>query len=166
MQALTDGQYEGHDPAWSPDGKRIIYAADITNRGYFQLYAIDSAARPANNNQDTPEPPQALTVSANSNYSPVWSPDGHQVAFVSTRDGHAGLYLMAPDGSDQKPLGEPTTAESRDPSWSPDGRWIAFSSNRDNGVFALFVIALDNGQMQRLTDLRNGSAQPRFFPIR
>jgi hypothetical protein len=31
--------------------------------------------------------------------SPVWSPDGQSIAFVSTRDGDAHLYVMRSDSS-------------------------------------------------------------------
>jgi hypothetical protein len=38
------------------------------------------------------------------NVSPVWSPDGDQIAFVTDRDGVWAIYVMNADGSNQRPL--------------------------------------------------------------
>lgn len=38
------------------------------------------------------------------NVSPVWSPDGGQIAFISDRDGDWAIYVMNADGSNQRPL--------------------------------------------------------------
>ena len=57
--------------------------------------------------------------------SPVWSPDGRRIAFVSRRDGQGRSYVMNADGSGQRRL----TRDARylaTPAWSPDGRKIAF----------------------------------------
>ncbi len=35
---------------------------------------------------------------------PVWSPDGKQIAFQSTRDGHEEIYIMNADGTGQARL--------------------------------------------------------------
>jgi len=56
-------------------------------------------------------------------YSPVWSPDGRSIAYLSIRTGHE-IRVMNADGT-----GERTIARNAfEPAWSPDGRWIAFSS--------------------------------------
>jgi TolB protein len=34
-------------------------------------------------------------------HDPVWSPDGKQIAFQSTRDGHEEIYIMNADGTGQ-----------------------------------------------------------------
>ncbi len=37
-------------------------------------------------------------------HSPVWSPDGEWIAFVSEREGEIDIYLMHPDGSEVTPI--------------------------------------------------------------
>jgi Tol biopolymer transport system component len=61
--------------------------------------------------------------------SPVWSPDGRQIAFVSTRDGNREIYLMAVDGQNVVNLTR-HPADDWTPAWSPDGSQLAFSSFR------------------------------------
>ena len=58
---------------------------------------------------------------------PVWSPDGKQIAFTSSRDGYLEIYVMNADGSDLKNLTN-NPADDTSPAWSPDSRQIAFSS--------------------------------------
>ena len=60
--------------------------------------------------------------------SPVWSPDGRRIAFVSRRDGKA-LYVMNADGSGLRIVAR--VEELAAPAWSPDGRRIAFQGGRD-----------------------------------
>jgi dipeptidyl aminopeptidase/acylaminoacyl peptidase len=60
--------------------------------------------------------------------SPIFSPDGRSVAFVSGRDGDANLFLLPLDGGEAKALTHLSTGVS-DPIWSPDGKWIAFASD-------------------------------------
>ncbi len=59
------------------------------------------------------------------NDSPVWSPDGSKLAFVSNRGDHSfiGVY-----GGSDTPIAwlAPSYTRDRSPRWSPDGRRVAF----------------------------------------
>src|SRR5882672_719540 len=72
-----------------------------------------------------------LTSGDKSESSPLFSPDGKQILFISSKDGAANLYLMAfkdANGGESRKLTNISTGVS-DPLWSPDGKWIAFSSD-------------------------------------
>ena len=63
-----------------------------------------------------------LTPPGAVDFSPVWSPDGNRIAFVSDRGGARGVYVMRWDGS-----GVVKLADSSDLTglvWSPDGRTL------------------------------------------
>ncbi len=68
--------------------------------------------------------PEAIFARGSSG-SPVWSPDGQTLAFVSDREDHSFIALFS--GMD-KPLRylAPSTSRDSDPVWSPDGSRIAF----------------------------------------
>ncbi len=107
-------------PAFSPDGKRIVYVAthaDMQRSAYdADLWVIGTDG--SNDTQLTRNP-------ANDNH-PRWSPDGSQIAFLSERDGgRAAIYLIGANGGEPEKL---TTEKSSisDFEWSPDGKTIAY----------------------------------------
>ena len=93
-------------------GDAVVFES---NRASFRdLYAVTAAGAV-----------RRLTDDAAGNFEPAVSPDGAQVAFASSRDGNAELYLQPLTGGPARRL----TDASRDdwgPSWSPDGTRLAF----------------------------------------
>ncbi len=81
---------------------------------------------------------------------PAWSPDGSRIAFISTRDGDAEVYVMNDDGTEQTRLTHTSAGEGR-PQWSPDGSRISFISDRDGNV-DLFVMNADGTGPTNLTN--------------
>jgi Tol biopolymer transport system component len=64
--------------------------------------------------------------------TPVWSPDGSQIAYFSYRQGYGGLYRKASTGTGRErllyrfPRG---LVEVYGTDWSPDGRFLAFDTD-------------------------------------
>ncbi len=85
------------------------------------------------------------------------SPDGSQVAYVTTEMSKAGdfpastIWIVSAEGGAPRRL---TTSEAADgtPRWSPDGAWIAFLSDRlKRGTSQVYVVNLSGGEAVRLT---------------
>lgn len=125
------------DPAWSPDGKAIVYASD--RGGTLDLWVRDLAS--GSDRQLTNLKTQAAV-------SPAWSPDGSQVAFL---DQNGSLHTVdLASGRVQRrydALWEPGR-----PSWSPDGRFVAMAAFRPTtpryreGYSEILIIDLVSGR--------------------
>jgi len=69
-----------------------------------------------------------MTTGRNNNGSPVFSPNGKQILFLSDRnDGRAQLYLIPTDGGEARQLTH-YPLDLAEPRWSRDGRWIAVTA--------------------------------------
>ena len=92
---------------------------------------------------------------------PKWSPDGTQIAFLSSRYFILGpynrfaLYVINVDGTGLINLSAPGDAGSFD--WSPDGNWIAFASHQEtpydtDAAVDIYLIHPDGTGLTRITD--------------
>lgn len=110
------------DPQISPDGRWIAYvlmtANQMEKRYDRDIYLVASDGSRT-----------VRLTRAGKNTTPRWSPDGSQLAFVSTRADTPQIYLLPISHS-----GEARALTSHDrgafaPAWSPDGKYIAYLSN-------------------------------------
>jgi Tol biopolymer transport system component len=83
-----------------------------------------------------------------------------RIAFVSDRNGTAGIYVMNADGSD---VGLVTDDPGRDPAWSPDGQQLVFVSNRD-GNDEIYTVNADGSSLNRLTSTPAHDLSPTWSP--
>ena len=77
--------------------------------------------------------------------SPVWSPNGRQVAFASWRDGDANVYVMDPDGSGLRRLTDGPQLD-QSPTWSPSGKEIAYTAGS-----GIYVVDVGSGAVREVT---------------
>jgi dipeptidyl aminopeptidase/acylaminoacyl peptidase len=136
-------------PAWSPDGRRVVYAAAQRGRVHLYVMRIDSAAEP-----------QELTSGAGRDLDPRWSPDGRTIVFERLRKGDGDVYSVRLDGSGLRDLTGWFGQETM-PDWSPDGRSLVFASNR-SGRFQLY--RLSGGRVARLTNDYGNDTRPVWSP--
>jgi Tol biopolymer transport system component/DNA-binding winged helix-turn-helix (wHTH) protein len=111
-------------PRWSPDGKRIVFAASIPGTPW-QIY-ITSAEGGS---------PQQLTADDRNHGDPSWSPDGKSLMFGVERDGKTAISLL--DTSTHRLSTLPNSEGLCCPHWSPDGRYVAAPSS-DGQTLRLF----------------------------
>ena len=102
---------ESHDI--SPDGEWIVYNSNL--RGNSDIYKMRLEGGS----------PLPITDSPLDEFSPQWSPDGTEIAFV--RDaGASERTLMVADANGGTPLQVASGVHSTSPSWSADGLEITF----------------------------------------
>ncbi len=83
---LTDDFYEDRSPAFSPDGKKIVFSSDRTQYGKewcYNLFIYDLET----------DLIYYLTVGPHQDNTPVWSPDSRYIAFTSDRDSSLNIWI-------------------------------------------------------------------------
>ncbi len=152
---VADPEADGARPV-SPTSRLLNYAAAFSPDGTLLAFT-----RSGNDGTDVYRYNLAqdcclerLTVGRFSdNLSPTFSPDGRQIAFVSTRAGLPQIYVMAADGTGQElfaPFDYGVTGSSQAPEWSPDGTRIAF--HRDvMGSPQVFIMDARSRAVRQLT---------------
>ncbi len=101
---------EGDDPVASPQGDRVVFS-----RGR-ELWVVPA---------DGSQPARRLFFARGESRSPVWSPDGSKLAFVSNRGDYSFVTVYVNDSTPLQYLA-PSTNRDGMPRWSPDGTRIAF----------------------------------------
>lgn len=79
--------------------------------------------------------------------SPIWSPDGKQIAYFSDQSGEYELFVQSQDGKGEIRKFQLSGAGFYDtPVWSPDGEKISFADNS----WSLYWIDLKTGDCRRI----------------
>jgi len=110
-------------PAFSPDGKSLAFVWTEEDEGephiYIKKIGSETLAR--------------LTNLKESEYSPAWSPDGLEIAYLAeTKDGLGIFIAEAKANGTQRKIfipEEPTHWDQGDLSWSPDGKSLIFADH-------------------------------------
>jgi WD40-like Beta Propeller Repeat len=141
-------------PAWSPDGKSVLFARRTGNFTY-RLWTV--GANGSNEQEFAAGPPPGFA----SQEFPSWAPQGDRIAFVAGGDDSPGedpghpLFVSGTDGSNPVKL-TPDGWDVTSPDWTPDGRHIIFfgfpqgqgSSTLDYG---LYQVDADGSNLHPLT---------------
>jgi len=88
---------------------------------------------------------------------------GSKIYFVSNRTGHKEIWVMDPDGSNQKQISH-FNSLSIEPAVTPDGTKIAFTSFA-RGNPAIFILSTDSGRrLPFYNQVASMNATPNFTP--
>jgi Tol biopolymer transport system component/DNA-binding winged helix-turn-helix (wHTH) protein len=142
----------GGEPEWITGGGMKLKAPSVARRAdriAFEgwVYEINIWQVPVSDTDGSAEP---LITSTQWDREPRFSPNGGEVAFVSTRSGSAEIWKSNADGSNPvqlTSLGGPHTSQPR---WSPDGESLVYVS-RPEGQADLYVIQASGTPPRRLT---------------
>lgn len=149
--------YDGGPARFSPDGKMIAFARSTGIIGpdfyNFNIYTM---------NADGSDVKQ-LTTDKEYDTGPIWSPDGHKIAFVSGREHNFDVFTMNTDGSEQINLTK--TPENDGPmAWMPDGRSLVITGEAKNGVNQLWLINSDGTGRRQLTSFEDNDYRVFGYP--
>ncbi len=150
LARLTNNAYYENDPAFSPDGRRIVFRSKRSGHG--ELWMMDASGGEQRRLTRYPEDDDTLRDKRGYHAGPpVWEPNRDLISFCSKRNGNYSIFTVKPDGSGLAQV----TPDGRDEmwhDWSPDGRWLAFDGTQDGKNYDIYLRSADGGEIKRLTD--------------
>ncbi|HEY9283827.1 MAG TPA: DUF4214 domain-containing protein, partial [Pyrinomonadaceae bacterium] len=155
------------DPAWSPDGTKLVYAVDtLEGAGHLVIVNADGSGG-------------ETFINASGAADPAWSPDGTRIAYIAREsvfnpeDNFAVRYLLVvnADGSGKTRVAVAPPFFSvgfglpqvNGPAWSPDGKRLAFASNI-SGNDEIYSVSATGGPLTPLTDHPAQDQMPVWLP--
>ena len=140
-------------PAWSPDGKQIVFSTNFTGR--MNLWKVS-----ANSGW-----PLQLTVSDDRQFGATWSPDGKGIVYEQDFGGSEYYDLFAVGDAGGVPVNLTNTPDISEngPLFSPDGKTIAFSYKpKTSPTVDIALLDWKSRQVKKLTNeqTQNHTWQP------
>lgn len=152
---VTNG--DDDDPAFSPNGKWIVFTRFQSKPGLYRIKADGSHLK--------------RLTKGRSDDNAAYSPDGKQIVFARgerllTKGGGMptgpDIWVMRADGSHEHALTSDPAPDDF-PSYSPNGRRIAFDSERSGNV-DIYVMRADGTREHALTTGGRDERDPNYSP--
>lgn len=151
VRQLTTGDFDDDEPAWSPDGSRIVFVSNRTedpdgNRNT-DLWLID-----ANGEKDAPE---KLTSRNTADASPAWSPSGESIVYTSTDPAVLPSYaipqltIIDVETRDRSLFESVAEIQVMTPRFSPDGK-VLLAIAEQRGEQNLIAVDVVEGSSKKL----------------
>ena len=102
-----------------------------------------------------------ITFDAKANYSPVFSPDGQYLVFVSTRAGSPDVWRVDTDGTNPTQLTHDPDLTGQ-PSFSPDGSFVYYDIMDGQLKHSIWRVSINGGPPEQIT--RFGARRPVVSP--
>jgi TolB protein len=147
---LRDGSYL---PVFSPDGKRIAFAATAEGASSQDIYVINVDGTNL----------RRVTTHPDIDTTPTWSPSGTQIAFTSNRTGRPQIYIMNADGGGVQRLDIPDGEADR-ATWAPSPHnEIAYTARNGPG-YDIKVYDFASRTTRQLTFSEGSNEAPAYSP--
>lgn len=155
LKRLTATAATERNPALSAGGKSLAFVRNATGIPRLWIAAADgSPAGPATGD---------FGGSGSIERSPTWAPSDNRLAFMSTANGTADVFVWD-DGN----ISAAVTSDGAEvePAWAPEGNQVVIAADREGETAEadLILVDLDTDEETRLTDRPGNEGQPAWLP--
>ncbi len=156
-----DGSDDEPKPLWQAGESECEWrSADLADGHWSRRYGCMTESKIYVMSPDGSGLRRLTSVDYVDHYSPVWSPDGTRIAFISWHpEGSSEIHVMNADGTGIEQL----TNGGGSASWSPDGTRIAFIRVVE-GASQIHVMNADGTGIEQLTDDNGSFSNPAWSP--
>jgi Tol biopolymer transport system component/DNA-binding winged helix-turn-helix (wHTH) protein len=160
VRPLTGLRDQELDPAFSPDGTRLAYAAKPPGQDNFDIFITAPGELS----------PRRVTQTPANESNPVWSPDGKRIAFQRQRVSPDGpvlydIFIRSLDDGAEKLV---ATAGEAGFDWSPDGKLFVLNNKIDpDHPLRLHLVEAETGirrDLQTDPTIPGIDLHPKFSP--
>jgi len=131
---------DGNGPAFSPDGKQIVFSGCMPNTNTCGLMIVPASGG------------SARLVTSDNGGNAHWSLRGDKIVYQTTDGaGHRQVFVINPDGSGKRQLTNGTSNDGQ-PVWSRDGSAIFWRSDQNGTAWAIYVMNADGSGRRKLID--------------
>ena len=139
------------NPAFSPDGRTIVFRAVQAAKS--DIFSYDTTTHAITN----------LTNDQAYSFAPTFSPDGHWIYYCSVSGTKSKIFRFRPESPESREQITYGDWNDEDPALSPDGKRLFFSSDRDAGIYNIYSLNLETGEMWLHTNVVAGALSPTVF---
>jgi dipeptidyl aminopeptidase/acylaminoacyl peptidase len=164
LTQITSGDFDDSEPTWSPDGKSLAFTSNRSAPDPDATYDTNIWVVAANNSDKGAHLTQ-VTTNPGADGSPVWSPDGKWIAYVTQLDPHLFDYatkhlaISPASGGEAKVLTLTLDRMVSAPHFFGGGEFISFIADNDGAQILYIADAAGRGIM-RLDTRRHISPLP------
>lgn len=154
LKALTHGPSYHAECAYSPDGKKIVYASN--ENGFMNIYTM---------NVDGSDVRAVTNLNCYCG-GPFFSPDGLKIIFRADpkKKDYLQIFMINIDGTNLEQLTD-NEAVNWSPYWHPNGKWIAFTTSlHGHRHYEIYLMDMETRLIQRLTHNPSFDGLPVFSP--
>ncbi|MFQ5822891.1 MAG: peptidase MA family metallohydrolase [bacterium] len=155
---------------WDPEGQKIAFAAK--SREQDALHIVEVRRKKII---------KSYKFNLDGLYSPDWSPNGEEIAFVGTQNGFSDIYVYNFKTEELRKVTHDIFSDL-EPRWSPNGKYIVFISDRMEYIhpenlaenfkiqnvnyheFDIYTVNIKTRTISRITDTESNEKSPVWSP--